>query len=351
MTLSKDGPTTPPAGLVPAHVDRIEEELSRRWCEDAKKHSVPHMHSCAMTIIAWVEEETDSRGVLDVVEQLGGKHPVRAIVLRASDAMPEEKVSAWIGTGCTGVEASEAVCSEEIVLHANVHSPERLSSVVHGLLVPDLPVYLWWRSGSPFSNAVFRLLRPLADRIVVDSILFGDGAAALDTLRRLVQQGGARTTVRDLNWQRTEPWRNAIAACFDDADVLAMLPDLNRCAVTYASPAESKASARSLLMSGWLASRYEPLRGHCKLATSQTVDISLGRVASIALSSSTDKVSLLLERQQSPAGIKAAANMADGRLLKEWIFPAKSLSEAELLDRCLDALGRDALFELALEAW
>jgi len=192
-------------------------------------------------------------------------------------------------------------------------------------------------------------LRPLVDRIIVDSILFGDGAAGLDTLRHLVQQGAPRTSVRDLNWQRTEPWRNAIAACFDDGDVRAMLSHFNRAAVAYASPGEVKAPARSLLMSGWLASRWNALHGHTKVVADKHATIDAGRIVSILLSSTRSKAMLKLQRQDAPTGIGGAAHAPDGRALKQWLFAARTLPEAQLLDGCLDSLGRDPLFEFALE--
>jgi len=34
--------------------------------------------------------------------------------------------------------------------------------------------------------------------------------------------------------------------------------------------------------------------------------------------------------------------------MRRWTFQAATLSEAQLLDRCIDSLGRDPVFETAL---
>lgn len=345
--MSSDGVTQTPAGMQAVQVSAIEDALKASWRGERGKDGAPVTHSCALTLVISVEDENAGSDVALVAQQLASKTPLRAIVLRTSDRSTENAVSAWVAHGCEGADG-EAICSEQIVLDANAHDPELLVSAVRGLLVPDLPVYLWWRSGSPFGNSVFSELRNLADRIVVDSICFGDGAAALDTLRRLVQRT-ARPTVRDLNWQRTEPWRNALAACFDDDEILALLPNFNRCAVTFASAGDSRASARSLLLYGWLASRFPPLRGHGKIvAGKKWADVEPGRVVSVALTSSSSGSALTLVRQQAPTAIVAQACDRQGGAIKSWIFPAATLTEAQLLDRCIDSLGRDPLFESAL---
>ncbi|MDQ6824274.1 MAG: glucose-6-phosphate dehydrogenase assembly protein OpcA [Candidatus Eremiobacteraeota bacterium] len=336
--------------MTPVAVSQIEDALTKAWRDAARKQDLPHTHTCSLTLVAWVDDPSDGEGVLHAVSELAAKHPIRAIVLSAAETAPDDTVSARISIGCDD-ESAGAICSEEIVLSGNSHTPELLGSAVRGLLVPDLPVYLWWRSGSPSGNVLFSELSKLADRVVVDSIRFGDGAAALDTLRRLVQRAKPYASVRDLNWQRTEPWRNAVAACFDDLAIAAILPALNRCSITYASSDHSSASARSLLMYGWLASHHPPLRGHVKIAPGKHwADIAHGRIVAITLTSSTCKGSVMLVREQSPTAIVAEAHGRDGNALKRWRWPALSMSEAQLLDRCIDALGRDAIFELALSA-
>ncbi len=349
MTQMPDGAPMGTLTLVP--VAQIEKALQQRRLEMIAKEEHPHAHTCVMTLIIAVQDEHDNVEVFKTVEQLAGKYPIRVITVQSTAGRGGDELLAWINAACEG-EPSAPICSEEIAIQAGVDSVDRVVSAVRGLLVPYLPVFLWWRGSTPHGDFLWRGLRPMCDRIIVDSILFGDGAAALDTLRRLVGVGGKRMSVRDLNWERTAPWRAAIATCFDDREILALLPDIDRCAITYAAGGEKELpSARAMLMQGWLTSRLSRLRGHSRTAPGKSwVDVAPGRVVAITLTASLNKAAVMLVRQPSPSGIEVQAHGTDGGLLRRWRFPAHTLTQAELLDGCLETLGADPIFESALES-
>lgn len=351
MTPGGDGvPLAALSGMSRVSVDGIEGALKQRRRTMLAKETNPHAHSCVMTLIIAVEDTSDNQ-VFKTVEALAGKYPIRMIAVQTTSRHEGDEVFAWVNAACEG-EPAAPICSEEVAIATGVEGVDLIISAVRGILVPDLPVLLWWRGNTPHGNALWHGLRDMCDRIIVDSMRFGDGAAALDTLRRLVGIGGSRMSVRDLNWQRTAPWRAAIATCFDDPEVLALLPNIDRCAITYAAGGERDLpSARAMLMMGWLQSRLPRLRGHARTAPGQAwADVQHGRVVSIALTSSTSKASVLLVRRPSPVGIDAQAQTSDGSPIRRWRYPASTLSEAELLDGCLETLGSDPIFLAALEA-
>ncbi len=352
MTTGGDGvPKTAPGGLNRVAVHAIEDALKQRRQTMLAKEAHPHAHSCVMTLIIAVEDIDDNQQVFKTVEALSGKYPIRMIAVQATPRYRGDDVLAWVNAACEG-EPAAPICSEEVAMQTGVDGVDRIVSAVRGILVPDLPVFLWWRGRTPHGDALWHGLRGMCDRIIVDSIRFGDGAAALDTLRRLVGIGGSRMSVRDLNWQRTAPWRVAIATCFDDPEVLKMLPKIDRCSITFAAGDEQDLpSARAMLMMGWLVSRLPRLRGHARTSPGRAwADLEHGRVVSMVLTSSTCKAAVLLVRQPSPVGIDAQVHGSDGSQIRRWHFPASSLTEAELLDGCLQTLGPDPVFEAALDA-
>jgi glucose-6-phosphate dehydrogenase assembly protein OpcA len=349
MTTETDGaPQAPMPGLTAVTVAQVESALDERRIALTAKLPNPHAHSCTMTLIIAVEDEHDHRCAFEVVEQLAGKYPVRVITLQTTRARDE--VLAWVNTQCDG-EPTAPICSEEIVLQGGGDSIDRIVSAVRGILVPDLPVFLWWRGNAPHGNPLWQGLKQMCDRVIIDSVRFGDGAAGLDSMRRLVSLGGKKMSVRDLNWQRTAPWRAAIASCFDDREVLSLLPDIDRASITYASSRQKdQPSARALLVAGWLASRVPRLRGRCKTAPGKHwSDVEAGRVVAVMLTSSTNKASLMFVRQQSPTAVEAQAAGRGGEQFRRWTYRANTLTEAELLDACLETLGNDLVFESALE--
>lgn len=361
MTHGGDGMAQAPTrGLTSVRVEQIDDTIRERWRTMIAKLERPQSHACVMTLIICVEDEADNRFALDIIDQLAGKYPIRVISVGRSEK-ERDTVLAWVNTACEG-EGTVAICSEEIVLQGGADSDDRLVSAVRGLLVSDLPVVLWWRGGAPQENSLWRGLHPLCDRVIVDSHRFtpdvagdgkvarGDGGAALELLRELVKAGGRRLTVRDLNWERTSPWRAGIATCFDDREMLSLLPDIDRCSITFAATRkEDPPSARALLTAGWLCTRLSRLRQQCSIAPSTSwANLSAGRIVAITLSASASKTSLLLVRQSSPTGIEVQAHDRNGKAFRRWHFGAATLTEAQLLDGCLQTLGRDPLFESSL---
>jgi glucose-6-phosphate dehydrogenase assembly protein OpcA len=335
--------------LTPVAVGKIESALHQRRLEMLGKEEHPHAHSCCMTLLISVEDEHDNLEVFRTVETLAGKYPIRVVAVQSTPSRASDDLAAWVNAQCEG-PASAPICSEEVAIQGGVDSVDRIVSAVRGLLTPDLPVILWWRGGTPHGDVLWNGLRPMCDRIIVDSIRFGDGAAALDTLRRLVSLGNSMS-VSDLNWERTAPWRAAIASCFDDRSMLALLPELDRCSITYAAAGEKELpSARAMLMAGWLISRLPRLRGHARTAPGKRhAEVAPGRVVAIALTSSSSKACVMLVRQPPPVGIEVQAHGTDGKQFRRWQFPAHTLTEAELLNHCLETLGSDPIFESALD--
>jgi glucose-6-phosphate dehydrogenase assembly protein OpcA len=366
MTARSDGKAEAPiAGLTAVAVAKIEDALADRRRSMLAKMGQPSSRTCVMTLVIAVENERENQSSFDIINQLAGKYPIRAIVLGHTQK-EHDALAAWVNLACEGQD-SRAICSEEIILQGGAGSSDRVVSSVRSLIRSDLPVMLWWRGGVPFPSTLWRGLFSICDRVIVDSHRFAfdlggmpdtakfglarpDGRSALAVLRELVRQAGERACVRDLNWQRTAPWRAAIATCFDDRDVLALLPKIDRCSLTFADPdKDAPPSARALLMAGWLMDRLPCLQEHCIIGGGKNwASVQPGRVVAITLTSSVSKASVVLIRQSSPTGVRAQANAEDGKPMRRWDFGAATLTEAELLDAAMETLGRDTMFENVL---
>src|SRR5207248_5492359 len=96
-------------------------------------------------------------------------HPCRALlaISRASENMSLE---AWVSARChlPSAKSEKQICCEQITVRWEGHGIHELPSVVLPLLVPDLPVFLWWRTGD-FDMAALEPFLGQTDRIVVDS--------------------------------------------------------------------------------------------------------------------------------------------------------------------------------------
>ena len=66
-------------------------------------------------------------------------------------------------------ESGHRVSTERVILHAHGEPARHLASLAAPLLIPDLPVILWWPGRPQFDSPLFDDLCELADRLVVDT--------------------------------------------------------------------------------------------------------------------------------------------------------------------------------------
>jgi hypothetical protein len=135
-------------------------------------------------------------------------------------------MTSWISANCHLLSEGKQVCSEEIAIVAGGDRVARVPPLVSALLIPDMPVAVWWLGDLPHENAEYvqALLEP-ADRLIVDSSAF-DSPADLALVARVAQK--TITAPADLNWIRLEEWRIATASLFDPAEMRTKLAHIRR---------------------------------------------------------------------------------------------------------------------------
>src|SRR5690242_12728113 len=269
VTPGGDGVAAPVfEGLKPVAPADVEAELLKRIAGSGTKPGEPASRACTLNLVVYVEHAADIARVADAIRGLESSHPMRVLLVTLDANAPADRVQAWVDVECSDCWQ---VCSEQVVLRGNPDASQRVISTVLALLVADLPVALWWRSDSPYLSRLFKGLAPLADKIVVDSVRFGDGPAALDTLHRLSwsDRSHGRAPIADMNWYRIATWRSTLSACFDDPAVLAFLPAIDKSEIEFSvgpRSREAAPSARSLLLAGWIVSRMPAIAGHGDLS-------------------------------------------------------------------------------------
>ncbi len=165
---------TMPATIKP---DKILKELANLWIETAAPaggESSGVLRACSMTMIVIADESEDTQGIAETLAQLMKEHPSRAIVIRLRDCTEpclESRVFAqcWKPFG-----SRQHICCEQIEIIASDSSLQDVPAVVLPLVVADLPVILWCRSGRVTELPGFRELELLAQKVIFDSASFGD---------------------------------------------------------------------------------------------------------------------------------------------------------------------------------
>lgn len=234
-------------------VAKIEKELRELWKQMA--HPTTSIgenavtRACVLNLVICSPGETSDSSVSQVIGDVSVHHPARTMVLLPGSEGP---LSAWVTAQCHFAAGQrKQVCCEQIVVRAGGSEVKQLSSFVLPLLVPDVPVFLWWRGGLNQHVEFMRELIDASHRAIFDSQAFNDPWHDLKELGNLLRLHRADTAFSDLNWARLSMWRAAIAECFDIPELLSWLPRIEKVVI------ETSPGAQPLLLTAWLASRLK----------------------------------------------------------------------------------------------
>jgi glucose-6-phosphate dehydrogenase assembly protein OpcA len=352
----------------PVDVAAIEHELTQLWKAAAEDTlgDRPVVRACVLNLVAYAPSQNVARHVNEVISQVSGRHPSRSVIMVAGRRARSARLQASISAHCQiAPEGGKKVCSEQITLRASGPAVDELHGTVLPLLVPDLPVILWWHDEPPLTGHLFRELLEICDRLVVDSADFALDRAehALMGLQQLGEEGSV--AVSDLNWSRLSHWRELVAQFFDAPTARWHLDNLNRVEVEIASRSGREPDlTEGLFLVGWLASRLgwvlEDRRRSRGGAMAFRLRSAAGAVAvelrperahpgeglrsiRLAAGSATFAVSRVADDRTC---IAVTAEMPEGGHSR--VVRMDSPSEAALLCEELEMQGRDAVFEETL---
>lgn len=345
-------------------IGSIEKELTSLWKQlgDAEGGVI---RSCVLNLIVFAEGSKSQPAVDEALIDISEKHPSRAIVLLSDRANESPSLEAWVTSRCSLSHAlSKQVCCEQITVHAAGSSLKESPSAVASLVLGDLPVYLWIRDSLSLSDPLFKRLAELSDRVVIDSA--STAGQPLAEIASYVQSSARLTPLIDLNWSRLVTWRAVIADSWDIEDYRPHLNSIERVEIKYSGAFKDNPGmeARVLYFAGWLATRLG-----WKLKEDATSD---DRTAQFAFDTGSRKVSLDLRNVSGGSsdgayieeitlatsdGLSLTARRSEdrNRLSSEVEFKGQRKStrvfgydqwtDADLLSREMEILGRDRVFE------
>lgn len=179
-----------------------------------------------LTLVVDTQAEGYERAMAEA-QEAGALHPSRILVaIRGLDN--KAGLNAEIHTSVSATEVITLEFSGEVDQHVD--------SVLLPLLLPELPVVIWWPTQAPAKPQRCDL-GSLTTRLIVDSSTADDPIAALYSFAHTHQPG---TT--DLAWTRLTRWRALLVAALDQVQA----------EVTGAEVIGPLRSAPSELMAAWL---------------------------------------------------------------------------------------------------
>ena len=356
-------------------IGRIEKELASMWsgagdAGDQAAHAGV-TRACTLNLVVYTTPADDGDKLEELLEEVNERHPGRTLILVADRDAAQARIEAYVSMRCRLLGATgRQICGEQVTIEAGGALVETAATAVAPLLVPDVPVFLWWKDVPHYEDKLFDRLAQMADRVVIDSAAFNHPHADLLRLAQMIGQRSPRMRVSDINWGRLNSWRTLLASFWDVPDYRPMLGAIDRLTISYRPPAAApgEIAASALLLAGWLASRLDfevdgaSLRAgdgiECRVRKgARTVALALlpeksgdgaaGSISSVAGSTEGGAMTFVVTLRDGGTKLTTEARIGTIRTVGRVIgHPLRS--DADRLCGELAFLSRDAVYEEAL---
>lgn len=245
-------------------VQSVEQELGELWKRNTDEQSLEEdgavMRARVLNLLVYVQSETALEEVNQLLSEITSAHPCRVIVMLAEAQSEDQDIEMFVSAHCLSQAGGggKTLCGEQLTLKARGRYTVELPSAAAPLLVPDLPIFLWWRDAPRLHDQTFAKLSRTADRVVIDSADFRrpyDDVLELAVLLR--GRGKEHARISDLNWARLTSWRTLLASFYDVEEYRSSLAAINRVRIEYVPHdfTPEAVAPKALILAGWLASR------------------------------------------------------------------------------------------------
>lgn len=304
-----------------AQVEAALSELRRHQQRAAVRTSV-------LTLVAVVTSDAEADGARRIIDELGSRHPSRALVIVAVDdpgAPNGTDAAVWV----RALEREgRAVCFEQVLLRVRGKARHHLDSIVEPLALPDVPLVVWLPAGLPSHGDP---LMQAANRVVLDSRAVAEAGGNV-LMRSLTL--ARRLPVADLSWMRLEQWRSMLAGLFEGA--------LNRSFLEAVDRVEIAGNhGPRYLLGGWLLRQLELPPGRIELRPAEHVSVVIHAV------SGGRRGRFRVAREGAEREIRSCVDIEGGPQLEQTVrmrhqWPSLALASA------LTRVGHDEIYEKAL---
>jgi glucose-6-phosphate dehydrogenase assembly protein OpcA len=308
----------------------------------------------------------------ELLDEVTAHVPSRALVLIADRDSAEARLEAYVSMRCQTESRGGAkkVCGEQVTIVAAGAAVDTAASAIEPLVVPDVPVFLWWKDIPHEEDKLFNRLVELTDRVVIDSLVFDKPHEDMKRLAQIVAGRRQFMLASDLNWGRLTSWRNLIASFWDVPDYRPHLDALDDVIVEYDPPdvATGEIAAQALLVVGWLASalKWEPTGEFAREgknarwvmgAGERKLNVVLraaeerhgcdGLVATLTLKCGATNAEFYVGVNEGWTKLETSARIGGAQTVGR-VVSYEAKSEGQRLSRELNILSRDEVYEGAV---
>ena len=234
-------------------IDRIEAELTKlRYLTagDADAGESLAIRTSLANMVVLAEDDETAAQASRVIEDLAAHHPSRALIVIARPSEDESRIETSLAAHChLAPGLDQHVCCEEVTLHVSGRAAFHLHSIIVPLLIPDLPVVVWWTGPLPAESHLIEELCGLADHFVVDSSRFTD----LGDLSRMREVAALHDcAIGDLNYERLRSWRDLVERHTGAGGLGEWISSVKSAEIRFRQQAK-QTPAQAILFLAWLA--------------------------------------------------------------------------------------------------
>jgi glucose-6-phosphate dehydrogenase assembly protein OpcA len=235
---------------IPVNALTIEKRLADIWRENSEEGEDAIARAALWNVIAHTWDSEQHTFATEILGRASVAVPQRTIVIRADPQAETDELSSSISMNCHTISDGRQVYSEEVKIIAAGERVAHVPPLVSSLLLPDMPVAVWWVGDLPSEQPKYveTLLDP-ADRLIVDSSQF-DAADDFALVSRIAEK--TFTAPADLSWARIEEWRSATAALFDPPQMRALLRKIRGVRVVSGGGSSLGDRSEAVLYVAWL---------------------------------------------------------------------------------------------------
>ena len=356
-------------------VDRIKKELAALWANASDGESGTRSgvtRACALNLIVYTTPRDDRESLEDLLSQVTEQHPGRMLILVADRETKEPRLEAYVSTRCRLLGGTgKQICGEQITIEASGPIVETAATAVAPLLVPDVPVYLWWKDIPHYEDKLFDGLAQMADRIVINSAAFDHPYDDLLRLAKMMADASRPLRVSDLNWGALTSWRTLLASFWDVPNYRPLLDNIDRVAVQYRPPSDApdEIAPKALLLASWLSARLDwkvvadaarlnegvvecDLRSGDReiifsLIRDQAATLNNGMISSVVLSTTNEAAEFSVALRAGATKLETEARIGTAHSVGR-MLDYQMRSDAVRLSRELAFLSHDAIYEEAV---
>ncbi|MGH2639956.1 MAG: glucose-6-phosphate dehydrogenase assembly protein OpcA [Rhabdochlamydiaceae bacterium] len=225
----------------------LTSELNKIW---QQLEGAGTMRASLFNLIVVAPDNARREYVRKITNNVMIRFPCRVIFITILELIKEIKANVCATTGIGG--NPEIACDM-----IEIATPSSLLSKIPFLILPhflpDLPIYLLWAESPTAHPSLFKELQKWSTRLIYDSEVSDNLSSFCQTL---TLQSKDRE-IADLNWARTESWRELLAATFYSPARIASLQSAKKVEIHYndfETPFFCHTKIQALYLQAWLTS-------------------------------------------------------------------------------------------------